>query len=35
VFHQTLLQNIDTNLAVITMIDNDLDITSQTDPEVR
>jgi len=35
VFHQTLLQNKDTDLAIVTLIDSDLDITSQTDPEVR
>jgi hypothetical protein len=35
VFHQTLLQNKDTDLAIVTLIDSDLNITSQTDPEVR
>ena len=35
VFLQTLLQNINTDEAIITRIDADLDITSATDPEVR
>lgn len=35
VFHQTILHNSDTNTAILTRIDNDLNITGATDPEVR
>ena len=35
VFHQTLLTDFNTNTAIITQIDNDLNITGTTDPEVR
>jgi hypothetical protein len=35
VFHQTLLTDFNTNSAIITQIDNDLNITGTTDPEVR
>lgn len=35
VFHQTLLHNFDINTAILTRIDNDLNITGETDPEVR
>ena len=35
VFHQTLLHSTDINTAILTRIDNDLNITSETDPEVR
>ena len=34
VFLQTLMDNIDTDIDVITKIDDDLDITSSVDPEV-
>jgi len=35
VFHQTLLHNLDTNVAILTQIDNDLNVTGSADPEVR
>ena len=35
VFHQTLLHNLDTNTAILTQIDNDLNVTGSADPEVR
>jgi hypothetical protein len=35
VFHQTLLMNLATDKAIVTLIDNDLDVTAETDPEVR
>ena len=35
VFVQTILHNSDTNTAILTQIDNDLNITGSTDPEVR
>lgn len=35
VFMQTLLQSFSTNLAIITMVDNTLNCTAETNPEVR